>query len=128
VSRVERIYAILPFVVLVVLGAAFVVVFRERAAARRAWSDRRVVESDLATPPRNPVAATAPWWRSMWLWVAAACVTSLALGYVLWPGLLAVPAVVLPLAWLRRPRRERPVDPRANGHATRGGPGAFGTG
>jgi hypothetical protein len=124
VNGVDRVYAILPFVVLVVLGAAFVFVFRERAAARRARTERRIVESDVSTPLRNVVASQRRWWWSPWPW-AAVCVAAIVLGYIVWPGLYAVPALLLPVAWLGRPRRERPIDPRANGHAKRDGPGSL---
>jgi hypothetical protein len=132
VSGVDRIYAILPFVVLVLLGAAFAFVFRERAATRRAWTERRIVEPDVARPSRDPIRhrradGRRPWWGSPWPWFAV-CAVSIALGYVLWPGLFAVPLVVLAVAWFRRPRREPPIDPRTNGHAKRDGPGSFGTG
>jgi hypothetical protein len=48
----DLVYSVLPFVVIVVLGAGFWVLFRQRAAARRARSPR-VVEPDLATPVRD---------------------------------------------------------------------------
>ena len=124
-NGVDRVYAILPFVVLVVLGAGFAFVFRERATARRGWTERRIVEADVATPPRDAVTTGRPWWRGAWPWIAV-CAVSVVLGYVVWPGLFAVPVLALPVAWFRRPRREHPVDPRTNGHAKRErGPGSF---
>jgi hypothetical protein len=49
----DDVYAVLPFVVIVVLGAGFWAVFRQRAAARRASPAKRIVEPDLSTPVRD---------------------------------------------------------------------------
>ena len=116
----DLVYAALPFIVLVALGAGFVVVFRQRAAARREWSSRRLVEPDLGAPPRDARRMSRPWWTSPWLWVAA-CAVFVVLGVWVWPGLFGGTFLFLPLIWVWRPRRQPRVDPRTNGHSTRGG-------
>jgi hypothetical protein len=137
VSGLERIYAVLPVVVLVFLGAGFVLVFRERAAARRVWTERRIVDPDLAAPPRDPPRSPTRPWASPWLWLGVG-VGSAAFGLALWPGtfgasllfLSVLGAVLSLMAWTvraRRLRREHPVDPRSNGHARRDDPRSFGS-
>lgn len=107
------VYAILPFVTMVALTFGFVVVFRQRAAARRV----------AASPARLPPAAPRPWWGSPWLWVGIAAVAVL-LGALVWVGLYALVLAVVPLVVLQRPARAPSVDPRTNGHARRDA-GAF---
>ena len=101
-------YAILPFVTMAVLRFGFVVVFRQRAAARRASAP---AERSAPTPAR-------PWWGNPWLWIAIT-VASVVLGAFVGVGFYALVLVVVPLVVLQRPRRGRPVDPRTNGHAHR---------
>lgn len=110
---------VLPFVTAAALGFGFWVVFRERAAGRRSRRDRRLVEPDLAAPPRDPRPADRPWWGSPFVWLGVAGVF-LVLGIVVWPGLFGFTFVFLPFVWIRRPRRRRDADPRSNGHARRG--------
>jgi len=107
------VYAILPFVTMAVLTFGFVVVFRQRAAARRA----------TASPNRPPPTPPRPWWGSPWLWVAITVVAVL-LGAFVWVAFYALVLVVVPLVVLQRPARAPRVDPRANGHARRDA-GAF---
>ncbi len=102
------VYAILPFVTMAVLTFGFVVVFRQRAAARRASAS---AERSAPTPPRR-------WWGSPWLWIAIT-VASVLLGAFVWVGFYALVLAVVPLVVLQRPRRRQPVDPRTNGHAHR---------
>jgi len=113
------IYAVLPFITIAALGAGFLVVFRQRAAARRA--------SARAMPPSDPPAGRPggraflvgrPWWGSPLLWVAV-CAVSVVLGFVLWRGLFGGVFIVLPFVWIWRPRREPRMDPRTNGHTSR---------
>lgn len=126
-DRTGFVYTVLPFVSLVVLGAGFTVLIRQRAAARRAEAERRLVEPSLSAPPRDARPSGAgsadgrPWWGSPWLWLGV-CTVSVVLGIAVWPGLLAGAFLVLPFAWVSRPRRHTPMDPRANGHAKRGDP------
>jgi len=116
----ELVLGVLPFVTAAALGFGFWVVFRERAAARRSASERRLVEPDLATPPRDRAPAPRPWWGSPWLWLGA-CAVSLVLGIVVWPGLFGGTFLFLPFVWIWRPRRAPQLDPRTNGHGRRGG-------
>jgi hypothetical protein len=58
----DDIYAVLPFVVIAVLGSGLWVVFRQRAAARRA-SSASIVEPDLATPVRDAPHPRRRWRR-----------------------------------------------------------------
>jgi hypothetical protein len=109
------IYAILPFLTMAVLTFGFVVVFRQRAKARRA------VLAAGPPPPRR--AAARPWWARPALWLAIAVAAAL-LGSFVWAGLYALVVLIVPLAWRSRPRRAPSVDPRSNGHAHRDG-GAF---
>lgn len=107
------VYAILPFVTMAVLTFGFAVIFRQRAAARRAAASR---DRPAPTPSR-------PWWGSPWLWVGIAAVAVL-LGAFVWVGLYALVLVVIPLVVLQRPARAPRVDPRTNGHGRRDA-GAF---
>ena len=119
----DQLLLLLPFVTAVALGFGFWVVFRERAAARRSAAGR-LVEPDLAAPPRDPRPPDRPWWGSPWLWLAASGVF-LVLGVVVWPGLFGGTFLFLPFIWIWRPRRSRDVDPRTNGHGRRGGSGSI---
>ena len=105
------VYAVLPFVTMAVLTFGFVVVFRQRAAARR------------ASPGPQPPAPPRPWWGSPWLCVGIAAVAVL-LGTFVWVGLYGLVLAVVPLVVLQRPARAPRVDPRTNGHARRDA-GAF---
>jgi hypothetical protein len=109
------IYAVLPFVTMAALTFGLVVVFRQRAAARRA--------ADTASPefPSRGIATTSakrPWWGNPWLWLAV-CTVFVLLGVFVWPWLFSGVIVVLPFVWIRRPHREPTVDPRTNGHSHR---------
>jgi heme/copper-type cytochrome/quinol oxidase subunit 2 len=108
------VYAILPFLTMAVLTAGFVVVFRQRAKARR------VV---FAGAPAGGARPHRAWWASPVLWLAIV-VAAVLLGSFVWPGFYVLAVAVVPLAWRRRPRRAPDVDPRSNGHAHRDG-GAF---
>ncbi len=116
------VYAVLPFITIVALGVGFAVVFRQRAAARRALPPPM-----HAAVSRAPRAGTRgddrPWWGSPWVWVAV-CAISILLGLYVWPGLFGVVVFVFPFVWIGRPRREPRMDPRTNGHTTRDA-GAF---
>ena len=120
----ELVFVLLPFITAVALGFGFFVVFRERAAARRSWRDRRLVEPDLAAPPRDPAPRPRPWWASPWIWLFA-CAVFLVLGIVVWPGLFGGTFLFLPFVWIWRPKRTRRVDPRTNGHGRADGSGSF---
>jgi hypothetical protein len=120
----ELVFVLLPFITAAALGFGFFVVFRERAAARRSWRDRRLVEPDLAAPPRDPAPTARPWWASPWIWLVA-CAVFLVLGIVVWPGLFGGTFLFLPFVWIWRPKRARRVDPRTNGHGHAGGSGSF---
>ena len=113
------VYAVLPFITIAVLGAGFLVVFRQRAAARRASAPRLRGSVASAGRPDGPaVVIGRPWWGNPLLWVAV-CAVSLVLGFVVWPGLFGGAFIVLPFVWIRRPRREPRMDPRTNGHTSR---------
>jgi len=120
VDRYELIDTALPFVVLVALGVGFWVVFRQRAAARREWSARGLVEPSLAAPPRDPPGGLRPWWMHPWLWLGV-CAVFFVLGVAVRPWLFGGAFLFLPFVWVGRPRRGPRVDPRTNGHGTRGG-------
>ena len=100
-SEPLSVYAILPFITIAALGLGFLVVFRQRAAARRALPPAAV----SAPRPSRAGAPDRPWWGNPWLWVGV-CAVSIVLGLFVWPG--------------HEPR----VDPRTNGHTTRDA-GAF---
>ena len=110
------VYAILPFLTMAVLTFGFVVVFRQRAKARRAA---------LAAVPGSAhrPGLLRPWWAHPALWLAVVVAAAL-LGSFVWSGFYALAVILVPIAWLRRPRRQPTVDPRSNGHAHRDG-GAF---
>lgn len=115
---------VLPFVVLITLGAGFFLVFRERAAAQDVLRQRALAEPDLATPLRDPQPPERPWWGNPWLWVLVS-LASVVLGIFVWPGLFGGMFLFLPFIWVWRPRR-RDVDPRTNGHGSRVDPGSLG--
>jgi hypothetical protein len=120
VDRRELIFAVLPFVVLVALGSGFWLVFRQRAAARRAGSRVDVSRTaDRSAPPfpRSRGRAGRPWWGNPWLWVGVSAVF-LVLGIFVWPGLFGGVFVFLPFVWVARSRSTE-VDPRTNGHSRR---------
>jgi hypothetical protein len=118
VGRNDWVYAVLPFVTSVALGFGFYVVFRQRAAARRAGARERLTEPGLATPLRDAGPPSRPWWGNPLIWVGA-CLVSLVLGLVVWPGLFGGVFVFLPFVWISRPRHEPRMDPRTNGHTAR---------
>jgi hypothetical protein len=94
-------------------------------ATRRVLAGRRVVEADLAAPPRDaPAAPGRRWWGNPWLWVAV-CGVFAVLGVLVWPGLFGGTVVFLPFVWVWRPRREPKLDPHTNGHGRRGDTGSF---
>jgi hypothetical protein len=115
---------VLPFVVVITLGVGFLLVFRERAAARDVLRRRALTEPDLATPLRDPRPPERPWWGNPWLWVLVS-LASVVLGIFVWPGLFGGTFLFLPFIWVWRPRR-RDVDPRTNGHGSRVDPGSLG--
>ena len=121
----EFILVALPFVVSIVLGVGFVLVFRERAAVREVMRRRaQLAEPDLATPLRDPPPPERPWWGNPWLWLLVSAV-SVVLGIFVWPGLFGGTFLFLPFIWVWRPRG-KDVDPRANGHGSRVDPGSLG--
>ena len=112
------IYAILPFITIAALGLGFLVVFRQRAAARRA-----LPPAPAAPPTSRRGEPDRPWWGNPWLWVGV-CAVSIVLGLFVWPGLFGGVVFVLPFVWIGRPRHEPRMDPRTNGHTSRDA-GAF---
>jgi hypothetical protein len=119
------VYAWLPFVVVVALGIGVGLVFWQRVMTRRVLAGRRIVEPDLAVPPRDaPAGPRRPWWGSPWLWLGV-CGVFVVLGVVVWPGLFGGTVVFLPFVWVWRPRRQPAPDPRTNGHSRRGDTGSF---
>jgi hypothetical protein len=102
-------YGALPFITMAILTAGFVVVFRQRSAARRAA---------LASPnaARRPAGPPRPWWGDPLLWVGIGLV-SVILGVFVWPGLFGLAFIAVPFVWWRRPRTS--IDPRSNGHSHR---------
>jgi hypothetical protein len=117
-SDPPSIYAILPFVTIAALGLGFLVVFRQRAAARRA-----LTSATTAAPTAHRHEPDRPWWGNPLLWLGV-CTVSIVLGLVVWPGLFGGVVLVLPFVWVGRPRREPRMDPRTNGHTDRDA-GAF---
>jgi hypothetical protein len=116
----------MPFIVSIALGVGFLLVFRERAAARDVLRRReQLAEPDLATPLRDPRPPYRPWWGNPWLWLLVSFVFVL-LGIFVWPGLFGGTFLFLPFIWVWRPRRRREVDPRTNGHGTRHDPSSLG--
>jgi hypothetical protein len=113
------VYAVLPFVTIVALGFGFLVVFRQRAAARRELS----TPAPASVPRPARPAPDRPWWGNPWLWVGI-CTFSILLGLLVWPGLFGGVVLVLPFVWIGRPHREPKMDPRTNGHTNRDA-GAF---
>ena len=113
------IYAILPFITIVALGVGFLIVFRQRAAARRAARELGPMHAAITgTRRRERSLPERPWWGNPLLWVAVGAI-SLVLGLVVWPGLFGGALIVLPFMWIWRPRREPRMDPRTNGHTSR---------
>jgi hypothetical protein len=116
----------MPFIVSIALGVGFLLVFRERAAARDVLRRRaQLAEPDLATPLRDPRPPARPWWGNPWLWLLISFAFVL-LGIFVWPGLFGGTFLFLPFIWVWRPRRGRDVDPRANGHSRRQDPSSLG--
>lgn len=117
---------VLPFVVLITLGLGFMLVFRERAAARDVLRRRaQLAEPDLATPLRDSQPPERPWWGNPWLW-GLVSLASVVLGILVWPGLFGGTFLFLPFIWVWRPRRGREGDPSSNGHGSRVDPGSLG--
>jgi hypothetical protein len=117
-SEPVSVYAILPFVTIAALGLGFLVVFRQRAAARRGLPPAAV-----SAPRPRAGEPDRPWWGNPWLSVGV-CAVSIVLGLFVWPGLFGGVVLVLPFVWVGRPRHEPRMDPRTNGHTTRDA-GAF---
>lgn len=121
----ELVFLILPFVVAVALGIGFLLVFQQRAAIDEAIRRRaQLAEPDLATPLRDPPPPRRPWWGNPLVWLAVSAVFVL-LGIFVWPGLFGGTFFFLPFVWIWRPR-QRPVDPRTNGHGSGADPGSLG--
>jgi hypothetical protein len=120
VAAASSIYAILPFVTIVALGSGFIVVFRQRAAARRALPAPTRVAVERSPRPSVP---ERPWWGDPWVWVGI-CSVSILLGLLVWPGLFGGVIFVVPFVWIGRPKRLPRMDPRTNGHTKRDS-GAF---
>jgi hypothetical protein len=113
------IYAALPFITIAALGAGFLVVFRQRAAARRLAREQGPMHAAITGSRRRETSLPGrPWWGNPLLWVAV-CAVSLVLGFVVWRGLFGGVFIVLPFVWIWRPRREPRMDPRTNGHTSR---------
>jgi hypothetical protein len=113
------IYATLPFITIAALGAGFLVVFRQRAAARRLAREQGPMHAAITGSRRRETSLPGrPWWGNPLLWVAV-CAVSLVLGFVVWRGLFGGVFIVLPFVWIWRPRREPRMDPRTNGHTSR---------
>jgi hypothetical protein len=120
----DVVFLILPFVVAIVLGIGFLLVFQQRAMTSEALRRRgELAEPDLATPLRDPRPPRRPWWGNPWLWLAVSAVF-LLLGLFVWPGLFGGTFFFLPFIWIWRPRRE--VDPRTNGHGSNADAGSLG--
>jgi len=111
----------MPFIVSIALGVGFLLVFRERAAARDVLRSRaQLAEPDLATPLRDPRPPDRPWWGNPWLWLVISF-AFVVLGIFVWPGLFGGTFLFLPFIWVWRPRRRRTIDPRTNGHGSKEG-------
>jgi hypothetical protein len=121
----EILLVALPFVVAIALGLGFLLVFQQRAAAMNEELRRRaqLAEPDLATPLRDRPPPQRPWWGNPWVWLAV-CAAFLVLGLFVWPGLFGGTFLFLPFIWVWRPR-QRPVDPRTNGHEKRQDPSSL---
>jgi hypothetical protein len=116
VTNDELILQLLPFIVLVALTAGFVVIFRQRAEARRASERRVLVEPGLVTARGARPPAGRPWWATPWVWIGASII-SVLLGVFVWPGLFAGTVIFIPFVWVSR-SKPPPVDPRSNGHGS----------
>jgi hypothetical protein len=104
------VYGVLPFVTMAILTAGFVVVFRQRSAARRAALGTQPGAARRAEPSR-------PWWANPFLWLGV-CLASVLLGVFVWPWLLGFTFIFAPVVWWRRPKGPS-IDPRSNGHTHR---------
>jgi hypothetical protein len=125
----DAIYIVLPFVVIVLLGAGFWLVFRQRGAWRRETQRRNVAGSGLASvgAPRPDVPPTGaslgrrptgmPWWSHPLVWLAIAA-TFVLLGVFVTPRLFGGVIIFLPFLWIGRWPRRAPRRPDAsqNGH------------
>jgi hypothetical protein len=111
--------SILPFVVLVVLAAGFVVVFRQRAGARRSSRPPVLADPEVVTRVSRS-RADRPWWGSPWMWLGVSAMF-LLLGLLVWPGLIGGTILFLPFVWISRSRRVGQPDPRSNGHGSPSG-------
>ena len=104
-------YGVLPFVTMAVLTAGFVLVFRQRSAARRA------ALGGQPNAPRRPDLPARPWWANPLLWIGVGLL-SVLLGVFVWPWLFGFTFFALPLVWWGRPKTPS-IDPRSNGHTHR---------
>ena len=122
ITSADAFFTVMPVIVIVALGAGYVLALRQRSATRREAEARRVTETAL--PPAGssalgrPRVSARPWWGNPWLWLIA-CLAFAVLGLVVWPGLFGGTFLLLPFVWVRRPRREASMDPRTNGHTER---------
>src|SRR5436305_14964067 len=89
------VYAILPFITVVLLTAGFVVAYRQRSAGR--WAA-------LAAHPQRRLAPR-PWWSSPWLWLGVG-VVSMVLAVCGWAWLFGFTFVAIPRAGIGRLRAE----------------------
>ena len=121
----DLIFVALPFVVAIALGVGVLLVFQQRAAMDEAIRRRaQLTEPDLATPLRDPPPPQRSWWANPWVWLGVS-VAFVLLGIFVWPGLFGGTFFFLPFVWIWRPR-QRPVDPRTNGHSKREDPSSLG--
>jgi hypothetical protein len=121
----EALLVLLPFVVAIALGLGFLLVLGQRAAMNEAMRRRaQLAEPDLATPIRDRPPPSRPWWGNPWIWLGV-CAAFIVLGLLVWPGLFGGTFFFLPFIWVWRPR-QRPVDPRTNGHEQRQDPSSLG--
>jgi hypothetical protein len=58
-----------------------------------------------SVPVRAPGTPRPPMWSSVWLWIAATA-TLFLIGTVVAPRLVGIVFVLLPMAWMRRSRRD----------------------